>query len=125
VPSSPGASSLLGLFFEVSYELAYSLVKLIIFHQNGPIQIQGDYSASPNKYSWDKLADYFWVDQPVCVAHCPEAVPCIDFYQWSWVLDCGLGGLWQVFCPDPLFTDNNLFLIVALDEEQIGKDFVS
>ncbi|KIM44598.1 hypothetical protein M413DRAFT_8957 [Hebeloma cylindrosporum] len=39
----------------------------LIFLQNGPIQIQGDYSASPNKYSWDKLADYFWIDQPVGV----------------------------------------------------------
>ncbi|KAF8967659.1 Alpha/Beta hydrolase protein [Flammula alnicola] len=36
---------------------------------NGPIRINGDYSASPNKYSWNKLADYFWIDQPVGVGY--------------------------------------------------------
>ncbi|TFK39879.1 Alpha/Beta hydrolase protein [Crucibulum laeve] len=46
----PGSSSMYGAFFE-----------------NGPIRINGDYSASPNQYSWDKLADYFWIDQPVGV----------------------------------------------------------
>jgi len=55
------------------------LSKLIIFFlQNGPIQIQGDYSASPNKYSWDKLADYFWIDQPVYVSRPPETMARID-----------------------------------------------
>ncbi|CAL1714177.1 unnamed protein product [Somion occarium] len=44
----PGSSSLLGLLFE-----------------NGPIRINGDYSASPNSFSWNRLADYFWIDQPV------------------------------------------------------------
>ncbi|KAJ3510060.1 hypothetical protein NLJ89_g4887 [Agrocybe chaxingu] len=44
----PGSSSMFGLFFE-----------------NGPIRINGDYSLQSNPYSWDKLADYFWIDQPV------------------------------------------------------------
>lgn len=44
----PGTSSLFGLFF-----------------QNGPIRLQGDYSAQPNNWTWSQLADYFWVDQPV------------------------------------------------------------
>ncbi|KAJ6555139.1 alpha/beta-hydrolase [Mycena vulgaris] len=44
----PGASSLLGLMTE-----------------NGPIQVTGDYSIVQNKFSWDQLADMFWVDQPV------------------------------------------------------------
>ncbi|KAF8659838.1 hypothetical protein AX16_001723 [Volvariella volvacea WC 439] len=48
----PGSSSLFGLFFE-----------------NGPIRIGGDYSILPNNYSWDRLADYFWVDQPVGVGY--------------------------------------------------------
>lgn len=34
-------------------------------HKNGPIRINADYSASENPYSWDKLADTFWIDQPV------------------------------------------------------------
>ncbi|KAF9525355.1 Alpha/Beta hydrolase protein [Crepidotus variabilis] len=51
----PGSSSMFGLFFEAS--------------SNGPISINGDYSASSNQYSWDKLADYFWIDQPVGVGY--------------------------------------------------------
>ncbi|KAF9525356.1 Alpha/Beta hydrolase protein [Crepidotus variabilis] len=48
----PGSSSLYGLLFE-----------------NGPININPDYSASSNNHSWNKLADYFWVDQPVGVGY--------------------------------------------------------
>ncbi|KAG9311821.1 alpha beta-hydrolase [Chiua virens] len=44
----PGASSLVGLFFE-----------------NGPIRIRSDYSVVENKYSWTNVADYVWIDQPV------------------------------------------------------------
>ncbi|KAK2463588.1 hypothetical protein APHAL10511_004339 [Amanita phalloides] len=46
----PGSSSMFGMFFE-----------------NGPIRINSNYSISPNPYSWDKLADFFWIDQPVGV----------------------------------------------------------
>jgi hypothetical protein len=42
--------------------------------QNGPIRIATDYSAYANQYSWNHLADYFWLDQPVYVSfaatHC-------------------------------------------------------
>ncbi|KAF9461223.1 Alpha/Beta hydrolase protein [Collybia nuda] len=48
----PGSSSLYGLFFE-----------------NGPMRIGDDYRLSPNPHSWDKLADYFWIDQPVGVGY--------------------------------------------------------
>ncbi|KAF8906194.1 Alpha/Beta hydrolase protein [Gymnopilus junonius] len=68
----PGTSSMLGFFFE-----------------NGPIQIKGDYSAGPNTHSWDKLADYFWIDQPVGVGFSTA--------------------------------DPNGY---AVDEDQIGKDFM-
>ncbi|TFK54453.1 alpha/beta-hydrolase [Heliocybe sulcata] len=44
----PGASSFLGFFAE-----------------NGPLHITNTYSIVPNNYSWNKLADAFWVDQPV------------------------------------------------------------
>ncbi|KAJ3559619.1 hypothetical protein NM688_g231 [Phlebia brevispora] len=44
----PGSSSMLGFFFE-----------------NGPLHIRYDYSMFYNNYSWDHLADYFWIDQPV------------------------------------------------------------
>ncbi|KAJ7434538.1 alpha/beta-hydrolase [Mycena galericulata] len=44
----PGASSLLGLMTE-----------------NGPIHVTGDYSIVQNNYSYNQLADTFWVDQPV------------------------------------------------------------
>ncbi|CDO69768.1 hypothetical protein BN946_scf184766.g13 [Trametes cinnabarina] len=46
----PGSSSLIGLTSE-----------------NGPIHINSDFSASQNNFSWDRLADYVWVDQPVGV----------------------------------------------------------
>ncbi|KAG6821213.1 hypothetical protein H0H93_004034 [Arthromyces matolae] len=48
----PGSSSMYGLFFE-----------------NGPIRIHPDYSITSNAYSWNKLADYFWIDQPVGVGY--------------------------------------------------------
>lgn len=44
----PGSSSMVGLLFE-----------------NGPIHIRDDYSVFSNNFSWNHLADYFWVDQPV------------------------------------------------------------
>ncbi|KAI0773289.1 alpha/beta-hydrolase [Trametes elegans] len=46
----PGSSSLIGLTSE-----------------NGPVHINSDFSAQQNNYSWDKLADYIWIDQPVGV----------------------------------------------------------
>ncbi|KAI0642261.1 alpha/beta-hydrolase [Trametes meyenii] len=46
----PGSSSLIGLTSE-----------------NGPVHINADFSASANNFSWDKVADYIWVDQPVGV----------------------------------------------------------
>ncbi|RDB23681.1 hypothetical protein Hypma_009154 [Hypsizygus marmoreus] len=48
----PGSSSMYGLFFE-----------------NGPIRIQPDYRVSSNPYGWNKVADYFWIDQPVGVGY--------------------------------------------------------
>ncbi|KAF5373507.1 hypothetical protein D9757_010495 [Collybiopsis confluens] len=44
----PGSSSLVGLMTE-----------------NGPLQVTGNFSIVENQFSWDKLADAFWVDQPV------------------------------------------------------------
>ncbi|KAJ3836137.1 alpha/beta-hydrolase [Lentinula raphanica] len=44
----PGSSSLVGLMTE-----------------NGPLQVTDDYSIVENEFSWHKLADAFWVDQPV------------------------------------------------------------
>ncbi|EIN06504.1 alpha/beta-hydrolase [Punctularia strigosozonata HHB-11173 SS5] len=44
----PGSSSFLGFMTE-----------------NGPLHVTADYSIVENKYSWDKLADAIWVDQPV------------------------------------------------------------
>ena len=35
--------------------------------ENGPLHIAADGSLVPNDYSWDKLVDYVWVDQPVYV----------------------------------------------------------
>ncbi|KAK7685695.1 hypothetical protein QCA50_011039 [Cerrena zonata] len=46
----PGSSSLLGALFE-----------------NGPLQIQDDYTMAANNWSWSNLADYVWIDQPVGV----------------------------------------------------------
>lgn len=44
----PGSSSLAGLTLE-----------------NGPFRVQNDYSIVQNNYSWHKIADYIWIDQPV------------------------------------------------------------
>ncbi|KAJ7479822.1 alpha/beta-hydrolase [Mycena latifolia] len=44
----PGSSSMIGLMTE-----------------NGPLQVTGDYSIVRNNFSWNKLADTFWIDQPV------------------------------------------------------------
>ncbi|KAH9893408.1 alpha/beta-hydrolase [Cubamyces lactineus] len=44
----PGSSSMLGFIYE-----------------NGPIRIGPDGSPSENQYSWDRIADYIWIDQPV------------------------------------------------------------
>ncbi|KIL69347.1 hypothetical protein M378DRAFT_98802 [Amanita muscaria Koide BX008] len=68
----PGSSSMFGMFFE-----------------NGPIRINANYSLSPNPHSWDKVADYFWIDQPVGVGFSTA--------------------------------DANGY---ALDEEQVGHDFM-
>ncbi|KAH9893404.1 alpha/beta-hydrolase [Cubamyces lactineus] len=46
----PGSSSLIGLTSE-----------------NGPVHINSDFSAQQNNFSWNTLADYIWVDQPVGV----------------------------------------------------------
>ncbi|KAJ7180968.1 Alpha/Beta hydrolase protein [Mycena filopes] len=46
----PGSSSMVGFFLE-----------------NGPIRIANDGTISANKYSWDTVADYIWIDQPVGV----------------------------------------------------------
>ncbi|KAJ7250537.1 Alpha/Beta hydrolase protein [Mycena haematopus] len=47
-PWGPGSSSMVGFFLE-----------------NGPIRIATDGTISENPYSWDKVADYIWIDQPV------------------------------------------------------------
>ncbi|KAJ7890888.1 alpha/beta-hydrolase [Mycena olivaceomarginata] len=44
----PGSSSMIGLMTE-----------------NGPLQVTGNFSIVENEFSWHKLADTFWVDQPV------------------------------------------------------------
>ncbi|KAJ7320786.1 alpha/beta-hydrolase [Mycena albidolilacea] len=44
----PGSSSMIGLMTE-----------------NGPLQVTGNFSIKPNNFSWNKLADTFWIDQPV------------------------------------------------------------
>ncbi|KAK7039320.1 carboxypeptidase [Favolaschia claudopus] len=48
----PGSSSFIGLMTE-----------------NGPLRVTGDYSIVDNPYSWDKLADIVYVDQPVGVGY--------------------------------------------------------
>ncbi|KAF7361130.1 Carboxypeptidase [Mycena sanguinolenta] len=44
----PGSSSMIGMMTE-----------------NGPLQVTGTYSIVQNNFSWNQLADTFWVDQPV------------------------------------------------------------
>ncbi|KAF7309994.1 Carboxypeptidase [Mycena indigotica] len=44
----PGSSSMVGFFLE-----------------NGPVRIDPNGKISANKFSWDTVADYFWIDQPV------------------------------------------------------------
>ena len=35
----------------------------------GPILVNEDGGVRPNEFSWDKLVDYIWVDQPVYVSY--------------------------------------------------------
>ncbi|KAJ7058539.1 alpha/beta-hydrolase [Mycena amicta] len=44
----PGSSSMIGLMTE-----------------NGPLQVTGNFSIVENDFSWNKLADTIWIDQPV------------------------------------------------------------
>ncbi|KAJ7505935.1 alpha/beta-hydrolase [Mycena galericulata] len=44
----PGSSSMIGLMTE-----------------NGPLHVTGNYSIVRNNFSWNNLADTFWIDQPV------------------------------------------------------------
>ncbi|KAF8917843.1 alpha/beta-hydrolase [Mucidula mucida] len=44
----PGSSSMAGFLFE-----------------NGPFRLGGDYGMTTNNFSWNRIADYVWVDQPV------------------------------------------------------------
>ncbi|OSD04774.1 alpha/beta-hydrolase [Trametes coccinea BRFM310] len=46
----PGSSSMIGLTSE-----------------NGPVHVDSNFRLTPNNFSWDKLADYVWIDQPVGV----------------------------------------------------------
>lgn len=55
------------MFFEVCTDWALYMNFRLIHLQNGPIRIHPDYSVTSNDYSWNKLADYFWIDQPVYV----------------------------------------------------------
>lgn len=61
----PGSSSLIGFF-----------------HENGPIRLNADYTASENPYSWDKQADTFWIDQPV-----GTGFSTLDDGETGWVVD--------------------------------------
>lgn len=61
----PGSSSLVGFFFEVNRFVIVPTTFVDASSQNGPIRLNADYSASPNNYSFDKLADTVWIDQPV------------------------------------------------------------
>ena len=49
--------------------------------QNGPLHIANDYSVYSNNYSWDKLADWIWVDQPVYVVHQPYYPPVMNLHN--------------------------------------------
>lgn len=60
---------------------------VLIIVQNGPLHIAGDYSLHPNNQSWNKVADYIWIDQPVCVTFAILSMllgqePLISGKQW-------------------------------------------
>jgi hypothetical protein len=40
-----------------------------LLEENGPLLSTVDGSVAPNPYSWDKLVDYIWIDQPVYVLY--------------------------------------------------------
>ena len=58
--------------------------------ENGPLHIAADGSLVPNNFSWDKLVDYVWVDQPVYVIlrlKLTCAMTHDPIRQWNGVLD--------------------------------------
>ncbi|THH00602.1 hypothetical protein EW026_g1946 [Hermanssonia centrifuga] len=75
--------------------------------QNGPLHIRNDYSMFSNNFSWDHLADYIWVDQPVGTG-------------FSTCDEQGFGMLPLAISAYSFGTD--LASTVA-DEDQMGEDF--
>jgi hypothetical protein len=62
---------MVGFFLEVSPPLKLLYSFSFRLEQNGPIRIATNGTVSANKYSWDKVADYIWIDQPVFVLSIP------------------------------------------------------
>ena len=88
-----------------------------------------DFSLYRNWYSWDRLADYVWVDQPVCVFN---SSPNYTFWSHgSALLPSGVGfatvdntGFGML---SPLIHVHRSSYVVArivADEDQMGVDFV-
>lgn len=56
---------MLGMFYEVGVTLEMMSDASLTFPQNGPLHLGNDNSMFTNNQSWDRVADFIWLDQPV------------------------------------------------------------
>lgn len=103
--TSPGSSSLVGLMTE-----------------NGPLQVTGNYSIVENEFSWNKLADAFWVDQPGQLNQWCLAMILYFLNSWHRILDIRCCWLRYLAFLKTISRLTNHFSVDG--EDQLGQDFV-
>ena len=57
----------LGCSLRCDFEMMSVICVWYEWGQNGPLHVADNHSLYSNNFSWDKLADYVWIDQPVYV----------------------------------------------------------
>lgn len=95
--------------------------------QNGPIQIANDFSVHKNDFSWDRLADWVWIDTPLCVSADELPVNTTNLPTAAQVFRRQMR-VRKVSFPNIAATDAGLIRLSplsAVNEEQAAEDFVS
>lgn len=94
--------------------------------QNGPIHIRPDFSAVSNNVSWDHLADYVWIDQPVYAFFARVNAAVIERYCHVVEPAFRLETKTALVCLESI---PSLFTLtypkIVQDEDQMASDFVS
>lgn len=94
--------------------------------ENGPLHVAANGSLIPNQFSWDKLVDYIWVDQPVCViSYFQSAAGCSHLGTEEQAILLLNQMVVIVRIHDLFAAFLNLTLVLVENEDQMGEDFVS